>query len=382
MKKVVLVNQSTGYLMIDIVNAYAEDYDEVVLLAGSVKVTERQLNEKVIVKKIIAYDRSSSLKRLFSWGWGSLQIFNRLLFKYRKHEVVYVTNPPMAYLSSLIIKNPFSIIVYDTYPDALSNIEIKRTNWVYKKWSKWNKKLFAKATKIITLSDGMADCLSNYVERDKIIVVPNWASKESFKPLDKIDNPFVEEHGLKDKFTVLYSGNMGFTHNVETIIEVANRLRGNTRIHFMLIGDGKKKAELQQMVQTYELKNCTFLDWQPADKLQFSLASADLGVITLNDETALVSVPSKTYNLLAVGAPLLCIVPEASELSSIVNKYENGACFQPNQISEMANFIEELAANKEKKDMMARHSLEASRKYTFANAKQYLQCTNTSLNVS
>jgi glycosyltransferase involved in cell wall biosynthesis len=325
-----------------------------------------------LVSKIVAYDRSSSLKRLFTWGWGTLQIFNRLLFKYRKHEVVYVTNPPMAYLSSLVLKNSFSIIVYDTYPDALSNIGIKKTNWIYKKWSRWNKKLFAKASKIVTLSDGMADCLSNYIERDKITVIPNWASKESFRSIDKKDNPFVKEHGLEDKFTVLYSGNMGFTHNVQVIIEVANRLKDNNHIHFMLIGDGKKKTELQQMAQSYGLENCTFLDWQPVDKLQFSLASADLGVITLNDETALVSVPSKTYNLLAVGAPLLCIVPEASELSCLVNKYKNGAWFQPNQVLEMANYVEELATNKEKKDAMVRNSLEASKNYTFANAKRYL----------
>lgn len=372
MKKVVLVNQSTGYLMIDIVNAYAEEYDEAVLLAGSIKVTERRLDEKVRVKKIVAYNRNSSIKRLLTWGWGSLQIFNRLLFKYRKYEVVYVTNPPMAYLSSLLLKNSFSIIVYDTYPDALSNIGIKNTNWIYKKWSKWNKKLFAKAKKIVTLSDGMANRLSNYVHRDKITVVPNWASKESFKPIDKKENPFVKEHDLEDKFTVLYSGNMGFTHNVETLVEVANKLKENNHVHFMLVGDGKKKPELQQMVKNYGLNNCTFLDWQPADKLQYSLASADLGVITLNDKTALVSVPSKTYNLLAVGAPLLCIVPEASELSSLVAKYENGACFQPNQVVEIAEFIEKLSSNKEIKDTMVRNSLMVSQNYTFANAKLYL----------
>ena len=372
MKKVVLVNQSTGYLMIDIVNAYAEEYDEVVLLAGSVKETERLLNEKVKVKKTIAYDRSSSIKRLLTWGWGSLQIFNRLLFKYRKYEVVYVTNPPMAYLSSLLLKNPFSIIVYDTYPDALSTIGIKKTNWIYKKWSKWNKKLFAKAKKIVTLSDGMADRLSNYVNRSKITVIPNWASKESFKPIDKKENPFVKEHGLEDKFTVLYSGNMGFTHNVQVIIEVANRLKDNNHIHFMLIGDGKKKSELQQMAQSYELENCTFLDWQPVDKLQYSLASADLGVITLNDETALVSVPSKTYNLLAVGAPLLCIAPQESEIASLVNKYGNGACFLPNKIDEMTAFITDLASDKDKKEIMVRNSLAASKNFTYANAKQYV----------
>lgn len=372
MKKVVLVNQSTGYLMIDIANAYVEVYDEVVLLAGSIKVTERTLSDRIKVRHIVAYDRSSSIKRMLTWGWGSLQIFNRLLFKYRKHEVVYVTNPPMAYLSSLVLKNPFSVIVYDTYPDALKNVGIGKGNFVYKWWSRQNKKLFAKAKKVVTLSDGMADCLANYVERDKITVVSNWASKASFGPVVKSENPFVKEHGLENKFTVMYSGNMGFTHNVETIVEVAKKLAADGRIHFMLIGDGKKKPELQELCRNYELKNCTFLDWQPADMLQYSLASADLGVITLNDETAKVSVPSKTYNLLAVGVPLLCIVPDESELANIVAKYQNGACFQPDQIDEIAAFIQELASDKEKREELVNHSLAASRNYTYANAKLYV----------
>ena len=126
------------------------------------------------------------------------------------------------------------------------------------------------------------------------------------------------------------------------------------------------------MSRNYGLKNCTFLDWQPVDMLQYSLASADLGVITLNDETAKVSVPSKTYNLLAVGAPLLCIVPEDSELANIVTKYQNGACFLPDQIDEIAAFIQELASDKEKKEELVNHSLAASRNYTYANAKLYV----------
>lgn len=372
MKKVVLVNQSTGYLMIDIVNAYAEEYDEVVLLAGSIKVTERQLHKKVKVKKIVAYNRDSSIKRLFTWGWGSLQIFNRLLFKYRNYEVVYVTNPPMAYLSSLLLRNPFSIIVYDTYPDALSNIGIKQNNWIYKKWCKWNEKLFAKAKKIVTLSEGMAKCLAAYVDGEKIVVVPNWPSRESFAPIEKKDNPFVKKHCLENRFTVLYSGNMGYTHNVETIVEVANKLREKNMIHFLLIGDGKKKIELIEKVKAYGLNNCTFLDWQPADVLPYSLASADLGVITLNQETALVSVPSKTYNLLAVGAPLLCIAPKESEIAHMVAQNGNGACFLPKQIAEIAEFIEGLASNEARRKEMVENSLNASKNYTYANAKLYL----------
>ena len=80
MKKMVLINQSTGYLMIDIVNAYADRYDSVSLIAGSIKMTERSLKDIVKVDKIIAYNRESFLKRLFTWCWGTIQIFFKLLF--------------------------------------------------------------------------------------------------------------------------------------------------------------------------------------------------------------------------------------------------------------------------------------------------------------
>ena len=102
MKKVVLINQSTGYLMIDIVNAYADEYDKVSLIAGSVKVMERPLKDMVVVDKIIAYNRKSSIKRLFTWCWGTLQVFFKLLFNYKGYEVVYVTNPPMCYLDRML----------------------------------------------------------------------------------------------------------------------------------------------------------------------------------------------------------------------------------------------------------------------------------------
>ena len=372
MKKIVFVNQSSGYLMIDIVNAYAEVYDEVELLAGSVKVTERHLCEKVKLKKIIAYDRSSSFKRLITWSFASLQVFSLLLFKYRHFEIVYVTNPPMAYLSSLVLRNPFSLIVYDTYPDALKNIGVSKSNILYKLWAKWNRKLFAKSIKIVTLSEGMADCLSNYVNRDKIIVVPNWASKESFKPIPKQSNSFVMEHGLENKFTVLYSGNMGYTHNVERIIEVAQQLNMNKDIHFMLIGDGKKKQDMIDKANEYGLSNITFLDWQPVDVLPLSLASADLAIISLNSETARVSVPSKTYNLLAVGVPLLVIAPKESEIGSLVSKYDNGKCFKTDDIDNMVKYIEQLSTNKILRQRLSENSLAASKHFTKDNAKLYV----------
>ena len=80
-------------------------------------------------------------------------------------------------------------------------------------------------------------------------------------------------------------------------------------------------------VKDKNLKNCYFLPWQPSQDLKYSLSAADISIITLTDETALVSVPSKTYNLLAVGTPLLCIASDESELAHLVAAYDCGRCF-------------------------------------------------------
>lgn len=372
MKKVVLVNQSTGYLMVDIVNAYASKYDEVALIAGSIKLNERKLNQDVKTDKIVAYNRTSGIKRILTWLLGTFQIFFKLLFKYRGWYVVYVTNPPMSYLLALLLNNRFSVIVYDIYPDALANIGIKPNNFFFRKWVEWNKKLFEKAESVVTLSEGMKKQLHNYGREDKIVAISNWPASGKLQPIDKCTNPFIKEHNLSNKFIVLYSGNIGKTHNVEYIIETAKALRNHEDIHFMIIGEGGKKKILQDKVSEYNLNNCTFLTWQNTDKLPYSLASADVAVITLNDETSSLSVPSKTYNLFAVGAPLLCIACEKTELYQLVSKYKNGKCFDKNNIQGMVDYIIELHNNTELKTELSYNSLKASTHFTYKNAEKYV----------
>lgn len=372
MNKLVLINQSTGYLTIDTANAYVAKYDEVVLFAGQVGNSERKLDESIKVHRICAYNKNSAIKRMATWAIASIQIFFLLLFKYREYEIVYVTNPPMSYFCSLIFKRPFSIIVYDAYPDALRNIGIKEGHWIYDLWSKWNCKLFSKAHKVYTLSEGMALQLTKYVARERIKVVPLWSGSENFAPIPKNKNPFVKEHKLEDKFIVLYSGNMGYTHNVDTLIDVADILKDNHQIHFLFIGDGKKKSEMVEAVKKKKINNCSFLDWQTTDILPYSLASADIGVVTLNEETVKTSVPSKTFNLMAVGSPLLCIATQDAEIAKIVNKYKNGIVCSSNQVEKIADFILELSNNNSKMKELSHNSLLASKDFTKDNAYLYL----------
>ena len=371
-KNVVLVNQSTGYLMIDIVNAYAAQYDQVALIAGSIKYSERSLADKVTVDKIIAYDRNSAIRRVFTWLYGTMQILFKLLFKYRRYEVVYVTNPPMSYLLAYFIHRPYSIIVYDIYPEALKNIGITEHHPIYRLWAKWNKRLFAKAQKVITLSEGMGKVLELYVNRSKIKVIYNWSASEKLHPIGKETNSFVKQHGLENKFIVLYSGNIGYTHNVECLVDIAKCLKDDPSILFLIIGEGKKKEMIQDMVSKAQLTSFRFLTWQNKDVLPYSLSAADVAVITLNDDTAQVSVPSKTYNLLAVGAPLMCISPQNSELARLVSKFQNGSCFGKEDTENMAAYISKLKAHPEIRNELSVNSLQAAQSFTYQNAKEYV----------
>ena len=372
MKNIILINQSTGYLMIDILNAYTEKYDEVILLTGDIKPMERQLNENVIIRKILPYIRKNMFTRIFSWLWCSIQIFFILIFKYKKHEIIFVTNPPFAYLFSYFLNRIFSVIVYDTYPDALKNIGISKNHFIFKTWSKLNKKIFNKAKMIYTLSDGMALQLSQYISINKIRVIHNWAGSGDYQPIPKESNRFIANNHLEGKFIIMYSGNMGYTHNVEVFLDVAKLLVIEKRICFLFIGDGKKRMELEQRAKKNNLKNCIFLDWQDSNLLPFSFAAADIGLISLNEDSALVSVPSKTYNLMAAGIPLLTVSPENSELAILIKKKKNGRNFSSEKIKEIADFIIFCKNNKQELSTMSRNSLAASKDYTFKNAKKYV----------
>ena len=370
--KILLVNQSVNFLTVDIANAMLSKYDEVVLMAGSIANFERPLDERIKVSKLVAYNRTAAGKRILTWGISYIQIFFKILFCYRNYEVLYFSNPPMSYFGATWFKNKFSVVVYDIYPDALRNVGIREGNFIYNYWVKKNQKTYARAEKIFTLSESMAEALTKYVSKKKLVIIPNWSVTEKFKPIPKAENPFVKEHHLENKFIVMYSGNMGYTHSVNVLVDVAERMAGNDKVHFLLIGQGKQRPELEARAKEQNLTNCTFMDFLPVDVLPYSLASADIAIITLNEESAKVSVPGKTYDLLGVGAPLMCITPPDSEMARLIKQHQNGACFEASQVEEMEAFITEIASNPVKRKQMSDNSYQTSKEYTKENAYKYV----------
>lgn len=371
MKTAVLVNQSTGYLTVDICNAFAKKYDKVILLAGRVGTFSRKLSEKVEIVSITPYDKSSILKRLKTWIKGSFQIKKYLSTFEDQVDVLYFTNPPMSYLWADKMKHRFGIVEYDIYPDALANV--KCPSFITKWWTKRNREIFRKSVGIATLSDGMKNQLKQYADSDKIKVIYNWGGNEEAEKIDPQANAFAKKYNLTDKFVVMYSGNIGYTHNVETIIDVAIKCKNNKNIVFLIIGEGGKKSALMKRANDEKLDNVIFSDYLPAEDVKYSMSCAYLGVVTLTEETAKVSVPSKTYNLLSYGIPLLSIAPKKSELVKIIQENNCGASFEKDNIDGIVRFIEECMADKNMYDTLCRNAKMASQEFTYANADLYTQ---------
>ena len=371
-KTIVYVNQSSGYLMIDIIHAFGHHFNESVLIAGTINIRNNPLGDPVTVDKIAPFNRRSSIKRLISWSFGFLKALYLIKTKYRKSHLFLTSNPPFAPLIPLFCKNSFSLLIYDVYPDALTEFNIiGQESFINKIWSKLNRNIYCRSDQLFTISDGMKQCMAQYSDEKKIEVVPIWTDNQFLKPIAKKDNPFVISLGLQDKFIVLYSGNLGYTHDLEVIIEIANQTKRND-LFFLIIGEGEKKNLLEQKISKYALSNCRLLPLQPVEELPYTLASADLGIVSLGKGASKLCVPSKTFNLMSVGAPLLCIAEKESELNHLVAKHQIGECFKSEEITGMIKFIELLAENKDYHSNLSENSLKASALYGPENAEKFV----------
>lgn len=385
---VLLVNQHTVPIFSDIVNAFAQRGRKPTLFTGHIERGGQALSRQVAVKKSIRYSRGSSVSRFFSWIVFTIH-YTFYLIVCRKPELVLVTtNPPLAPIItawvSRLRKIPFYIVLYDLYPEALFQAGIVRErNVIFKIWARLNQQVFMRAHRIITLSESMRLAAGKYLRSgEKIHVISNWADTSFVHPVPKASNSFVRAHALMNKFVVLYSGNMGLTHDLESLVEAAARVQDLREVMFLLIGDGGKRRVLEQLVAKRKLENVVFLPYQDENNFPLAMASADVGVITLGIGAEGISVPSKTYINLAAGLCLLTIAPSSSELNRIVTEHEAGFVCEPGRPDEIEKIIRLLVNDRRLLAYHKKRALEASGFFTSEKAFEYVDLTRSPVPVT
>ncbi|HKT35323.1 MAG TPA: glycosyltransferase family 4 protein [Nitrospira sp.] len=157
-----------------------------------------------------------------------------------------------------------------------------------------------------------------------LLTISNWADGTQLLPLDRQANPFVSTHGLQQRFVLMYSGNLGIVHEVQTIEDVLRCTNVLTHFTMCVIGDGAHRSRLERVVRDEHWSHVLFLPYQPEETLRLSLTAAHVHLVTLKPDMSGLSVPSKIYGILAAGRPVIFIGPEDSEAASIVREAQCG----------------------------------------------------------
>lgn len=367
-KKIVVINQAVNYLTIGICNEFAKAFETTQLITGSIHTQGEELHTSVKVTHINKWQEEHGIAKLLNYIKATLQIYWLLLTKYRKFEVFFISLPPMGYLLNIFLWHRFSMLIWDVYPDVFKITGMKASHPMYRIWAFLNRLSFKKAYKIFTIGEKMADLLSVYVPKEKLIIQPIWSIFQENKKVLKSENPFVRTHQLEGKFVVQYSGNIGLTHNVEVLVDIAKNMMDYPDIVFQIVGRGPRKKVLEKRVEEEHIPNCQFLPFQSDDMFPYSLSAADLGVVILDEATSKGSVPSKSYNLMSYGIPALYIAAKDAELYEYAHKFKHAACFKKDEMNNIIEYISLLSKDNNVYAQYAKNALKASTNFKRENA--------------
>ena len=366
---------STGHLLTELVVELTRKGINVSVVCAQPTYYSNDRIDKKIIYEGISIRRTvntqfnkNSLKGKF---FNSLSFFVNALWialnEKSKSPIILVTNPPFLGLLGLICKvcrgRSYILIVHDLYPDVMINMgQLKHNSLLALLWKKINQMIYKAASFIVVLGRDVQRRIRDqlpFEKQNKIIFIPNWADPELIYPVDQSRNPFIKEHGLEGKYLVQYSGNMGLTHDMETIIEAARMMHNNETIHFILIGGGGKLSKIKKTAEDYGIKNITLLEYQPRESLKYSLCASHVSLISLERGAKGLSVPSKLYGIMASGRPTIAIMPENTEVSWTLNEYQCGLITPPKDVASLVNKITWMQENKEEREAMGRRAYRA-----------------------
>jgi colanic acid biosynthesis glycosyl transferase WcaI len=178
---------------------------------------------------------------------------------------------------------------------------------------------------------------------ERVHVIPNWCNDEDIRLVANADNPLRQEWNLADKFVLGYSGNLGRAHDFETVLGAAERLRDEPRVAFLMIGGGKRYAELSAAVQTRGLAGAfRFLPYQARTLLSYSLGAADVHWVSLDPRLEGLIVPSKFYGIAAASKPIIVIGDPNGELCRLVQRNACGFAIAPGDSEALAATLRQV----------------------------------------
>jgi len=268
----------------------------------------------------LSYALSAATLSLSS-GWPDLNVF--------------LTQPPLFASWGRVLRSvrrrPYCLIGMDLYPwVAIEAGVMSRTGFKTATARSLAVASLKGAARVIVIGRCMAERVAALgVPEDRIRLISNWADPTVIRPVPPEANDLRDRFELRDKFVVMYSGNLGVSHYFDDLMAVAHRLQELPDVVFLFVGSGSRLTEVQLRSEELGLSNVRFLGYQKYEQLSESLSMGDVHFVSLRNGFEGLVVPSKTYGVLAAGRPVIYQGSPHGEIARMLEETETGAVMEP-----------------------------------------------------
>ena len=298
------------------------------------------------VQPFAGQTKSNLVRRAVGFILFSYFVGLRALFAggfWRRADGVLAMSPPLTlgligWHTKLFRGGKLVFNIQDVFPDAAVETGAISNQRVIAAASWLERVSYRRSDSVVLLSDDLANNVQRKLDQKfhkRIRVIPNFVDTQAIVPMSRLTN-YRRELGVDESLVVMYAGNVGFSQSLELMIEAARVL---PNVIFVINGEGAARKSLQ--AKAHALSNVKFGDYQDASRLSEVLATGDLHVVPLRRGLGSVSVPSKTYSILAAGRPICAAIDLDTEVPRILAAANAGVCVEPDN---QAAFVSAIAA--------------------------------------
>jgi len=279
---------------------------------------------------------------------------------WKEYDVAFIdSTPPIQGLKLPIVrllrKKPVVHNVQDLFPETLSGTGLARQGGLLWKIGMWVSNVtFRNSDKIIAISNDIKrSMVARGVPTEKIEVVYNWVDEKSVYPIAKEENPLFDEFGLdRDKFTIVYAGNLGNAQNIGIVLDGA---KGLPEVQFVVFGSGGLENEVCKRISDEGLTNVHLNPLQPVERVKFVYSLGDACIVSCKEGLGGSAMPSKSWSIMSCGRPVVASFDEG-ELKEILENNNCGVFSHAGNVKEFVVAIKQLATNREKCEEMGKNA--------------------------
>lgn len=350
--------QACAYRMQVFVDTFMAMGDEVSVITSSANkangVIDRDAHkERIIYSPAIRMKKKTTLMRMLNnVTFGVSSIFSSIGIG--KVDVVITTSPPplISIPGWVIAKIKGAKLIYDVrdiWPDvALEMGSFSKESFFCKVFKKITGFMYKHADIVTTVSPGKVEKIKDHVyslpgkksgptHTDKVWLVGNGFDESVAK--SEFDQSIVDKYELDKKFTCVYIGNIGLAQGLGAILDVAAKTK-HKDVQFLCFGMGAEKEMLEQRVRDEGLTNVSLCGVVEHSKVFSILSRAKLSFIPLKNSNMKDSVPTKVYEALGIGCPVLLVAEGDS--AAIVDDAGLGRHISPDETEKLVDVFDDM----------------------------------------